>query len=58
MNLGFHQATALADPKKMFEGTGKGMRHIKLYPGKKIPTAQIKAWIKEAVLLATTKVKV
>jgi hypothetical protein len=42
----------------MFEGTGKAMRHIKLYDDKKIPTTQIKAWMKEAVLLSTTKVKV
>jgi len=52
INLGFLQATALSDPKKLFEGTGKGMRHIKIRTSKDIPAAQIKKWVKEAVSLA------
>jgi hypothetical protein len=52
MNLGFLQATSLTDPKNLFEGTGKGMRHIKLYSVKDIPAAQVKKWVKEAVGLA------
>jgi hypothetical protein len=51
MNLGFFRAVELADPKKMFEGTGNSMRHIKLYPDKNIPAAQIKKWIKQAMNL-------
>lgn len=51
MNLGFLHAVELADPKKLFEGTGKGMRHIKVRSLKDIPAAQIKKWVKEAVLL-------
>jgi hypothetical protein len=52
MNLGFMQATSLTDPKKLFEGTGKGMRHIKIKTVKDIPAAQIKKWVKEAVNIA------
>lgn len=49
MNLGFMQAVKLSDPKKLFEGTGKGMRHIKIYKPKDISSRQIKAWVKEAM---------
>lgn len=51
INLGFFKATLLADPDKMFEGTGKLMRHLKLYPGRPIPAAQIQEWIRQAVAL-------
>jgi hypothetical protein len=51
MNLGFMKAVNLDDPKKLFEGTGKGMRHIKIFDRKKIPAAQIKKWAKEAISL-------
>lgn len=51
MNLGFMHAVDLTDPKKLFEGTGKGMRHIKIRTSKDIPTSQVKKWVKEAVLL-------
>jgi hypothetical protein len=51
MNLGFMQATSLTDPKNLFEGTGKGMRHIKIRTPKDIPAAQIKKWVKEAIRL-------
>ena len=30
VNLGFYKGTELKDPKKMLEGTGKTMRHIKI----------------------------
>jgi hypothetical protein len=51
MNLGFMKATSLNDPKKLFEGTGKGMRHIKIRTIKDIPAAQIKKWVKESISL-------
>lgn len=51
MNLGFMQATSLSDPKKIFEGTGKGMRHIKIRTVKEIPLSQIKKWVKEALAI-------
>jgi hypothetical protein len=51
INLGFFKATLLHDPKRMFEGTGKLMRHIKLYADGSIPSEQIQEWIKEAAAL-------
>jgi hypothetical protein len=51
INLGFMKAVKLSDPKKLLEGTGKGMRHIKVYAEKDIPKTQLKKWIKEAMLL-------
>jgi len=30
VNLGFYRALELKDPKKLLEGTGKNMRHIKI----------------------------
>lgn len=57
INLGFSKATSLADPDNLFEGTGAGMRHIKIETIKDIPTAQVKAWIKEAIALEEVKGK-
>jgi hypothetical protein len=51
INLGFFKAVELADPKKLLEGTGKSMRHIKIKSIKEIPNTQIKKWIKEAIAL-------
>jgi len=31
VNLGFYRAIELKDPKKILEGTGKNMRHIKIW---------------------------
>jgi len=33
VNVGFFCGTALADPAKLLQGTGKYMRHVKLWPG-------------------------
>jgi len=30
VNLGFYQGAVLADPHKLLEGTGKGLRHVKV----------------------------
>ena len=30
VNLGFYQGAVLADPKQLLEGTGKGLRHVKI----------------------------
>ncbi len=51
MNLGFFDAIHLNDPKKLLEGTGKTMRHIKVYTSKDIPVTQIRKWVKESVQL-------
>jgi len=54
MNLGFFKAVHLSDPNKLFEGTGKQMRHIKIYTGKDIPATQIKKWFKQARSIVNT----
>ena len=51
VSLGFFFATALGDPNSLFEGTGKGMRHIKVRSEKDIPATQVKKWVREAVRL-------
>lgn len=51
INLGFFYATALKDPKKLFEGSGKTMRHIKVKRVEDIPAAQVKKWVKESIKL-------
>ena len=33
VNVGFFRGTALPDPERLLEGTGKFMRHVKLVPG-------------------------
>jgi hypothetical protein len=30
INLGFYQGAVLADPGRLLEGTGKGLRHVKI----------------------------
>jgi len=41
----------LPDPKRLLEGTGKGLRHIKMHSEKVINKKQIISWIKEAIKL-------
>jgi hypothetical protein len=41
----------LPDPKRLLEGTGKGMRHLKIHSEKDINKKQIISWIKEAIRL-------
>ena len=33
VNVGFFQGAALPDPRRLLEGSGKFMRHVKLRPG-------------------------
>ncbi len=56
INLGFLFATSLSDPRHLFEGTGKGMRHIKIRTEKDIPTAQVKKWVKETLILLKSNI--
>jgi hypothetical protein len=51
INFGFFKATSLKDPKGLFQGTGKGMRHVKIYSKKDLDKEQFTAWVKEAVKL-------
>jgi hypothetical protein len=51
INFGFLKATSLKDPKGFFQGTGKGIRHVKIYSEKDIDKKQFAAWVEEAVQL-------
>lgn len=50
-NLPFFKGALLPDPKRLLEGTGKGMRHLKIHSEKDINKKQIISWIKEAIKL-------
>ncbi|MCS4538070.1 MAG: DUF1801 domain-containing protein [Thaumarchaeota archaeon] len=56
-NFGFFRATELSDPKRLLEGSGKGLRHVKIKSEKDIDAKQFTAWIKEAVKLNKEKPK-
>ena len=51
MNLGFFQGAKLTDPEGRIEGTGKGMRHIKIRSLDDITQPQFSSWVREAVAL-------
>ncbi|HEX2471581.1 MAG TPA: DUF1801 domain-containing protein, partial [Nitrososphaera sp.] len=51
INFGFLKATSLKDLKGLFQGTGKGMRHVKIYSENDIDKKQFTVWVKEAVQL-------
>ncbi len=49
VNLGFFNGATLEDPKGRLEGTGKGMRHIKVRSPKDIDSAYFTALVRQAV---------
>jgi hypothetical protein len=51
INFGFSRGVELTDPDGLLEGTGKGMRHVKLNSVKDIRKTQFTAWLKEAAKL-------
>jgi len=54
LNLGFSRGVELDDPHGLLEGTGKGMRHVKLRNVADIKKQQFAKWIKGAVRLNET----
>lgn len=52
VNFGFFHGTKIKDPYKLLEGTGKGMRHIKVRSLADIKKRQFAALLKRAVALA------
>lgn len=48
VNVGFYQGSALPDPERMLEGSGKFMRHVKLKPGTALNTAALTMLIEVA----------
>jgi hypothetical protein len=51
LNFGFLRGAELSDPQGLLEGTGKGMRHVKLRDVSDIKKVQFTKWIKEAMRL-------
>lgn len=46
--VGFYHGAMLADPAGLLEGTGKRMRHVKLYPGRPLNAEALSALIAAA----------
>jgi hypothetical protein len=52
ITLGFyHQGIHLDDPNKRLEGTGKNMRHVKVFGTDGIDDKLFRAWIKQAAAI-------
>jgi hypothetical protein len=49
VNLGFYRGTSLSDPGKMLEGTGKGLRHVKIRSISMATSAPVRKLLREAV---------
>ncbi|MFP5235317.1 MAG: DUF1801 domain-containing protein [Acidobacteriota bacterium] len=48
VNIGFFRGAELQDPKRLLQGNGKCMRHVKLRPGTPIDTEALSALIEAA----------
>jgi hypothetical protein len=51
VNLGFYQGAEMTDPEKLLEGTGAGLRHIKIKTLQEAQSKTLKTYIKAALLL-------
>jgi hypothetical protein len=49
VNLGFYHGTSLNDPAGLLEGTGKGLRHVKVYSLQQAQRPEIRALILESI---------
>lgn len=49
INLGFYQGAVLADPKRLLEGTGKGLRHVKIRSIAEADRASVRALVAAAL---------
>jgi hypothetical protein len=49
VNLGFYHGASLADPKRLLEGTGKRLRHVKIKSVAQASSTQVKSLIAEAI---------
>lgn len=54
VDLGFFRGTDLPDPKKLLEGTGKGLRHVKIHSLEDVKPKDLKPLIKAAIALDGT----
>lgn len=57
VNVGFFQGSALPDPARLLQGTGKFMRHVKLRPGEPINSAALHKLIEAAYEDIKTRVE-
>jgi hypothetical protein len=48
VNVGFFRGAEIADPKRLLEGTGRFMRHVKLGPGREVDAAALQRLIQTA----------
>lgn len=48
VNVGFFMGAALSDPAGLLQGTGKFMRHVKLWPGEAVDEPALLALIERA----------
>ena|SRR2546425_13063640 len=51
VNLGFHKGARIKDTTGLLEGTGKGLRHVKLPIGKPIPEKKLATLVRKAVAI-------
>lgn len=51
VTLGFARGTALADPARLLEGTGKNVRHVKLDEAEQVSNPHLRNLILEAAVL-------
>lgn len=49
VNLGFYHGTSLADPKRLLEGTGKELRHVKFRDVASTKSAPVTALLRQAI---------
>ena len=49
VNLGFYKGADLADPKRLLEGTGAKMRHVKIHSIEEADRAPVRTLVKAAV---------
>ena len=57
VTLGFFQGARLTDPGGRIDGTGKGMRHVKVRALEDIDKVQFASWVSEALTLDSQSAK-
>lgn len=50
-NLEFYRGASLRDPERLLEGTGKNLRHVKVYDAKGARGPSLRALLREAIEL-------
>jgi len=51
VNVGFYRGAELHDPRKLLEGTGKALRHVKIRSVEQARSRALRDLIREAVAL-------